>query len=61
MDYEKSRRIDVQTSANGSSKLIINDVRKNDTGNYTCWPSGGAPDTVVLHVIPGKFSIPDLV
>ena len=31
-------------------------VNKNDSGNYTCWPSGGALASVLLNVIDGKFN-----
>ena len=32
-------------------------VNKNDSGNYTCWPSGGALASVLLNVIDGKFNL----
>ncbi|XP_064079635.1 uncharacterized protein LOC135196756 [Macrobrachium nipponense] len=55
VEYEKSGgRIQVHTETEGVSYLLLNDVRPEDSSNYTCSPAGGEPDSLILSVIVGE-------
>ena len=43
---EKKRRI---------SNLLISRVTQRDAGNYTCAPQNSQADSVMIHIIRGKF------
>ncbi|XP_066965321.1 uncharacterized protein [Macrobrachium rosenbergii] len=47
-------RIQVHTGTEGVSYLLLNDVRPEDSSNYTCSPAGGEPDSLILSVIVGE-------
>ncbi|KAK3850919.1 hypothetical protein Pcinc_042402 [Petrolisthes cinctipes] len=34
-----------------TSTLTVARAAPRDSGNYSCWPSAGRPDSVLLHVI----------
>ena len=36
------------------SELIILKVTEKHSGNFTCWPTKFPPDSVLVHVVPGK-------
>nr|XP_045622537.1 uncharacterized protein LOC123773088 [Procambarus clarkii] len=36
-----------------SSTLTVMQATHQDSGNYSCWPSAGRPDSVTVHVIQG--------
>ena len=37
-----------------TSRLIIARASVRDSGNYSCWPSGGRSDSILVHVIQGE-------
>lgn len=51
-----SSRVSVATTTDRitESILTISSARSSDSGNYSCWPSAGAPDSILLHVIKGE-------
>ena len=55
-----SSRVSVATTTDEItvSVLSVASARDTDSGNYSCWPSAGAPDSILLHVIKGKQVIP---
>ncbi|XP_069998247.1 obscurin [Penaeus vannamei] len=50
-----SGRVTVDTTVGDvtTSKLTVAVAEKRDSGNYSCWPSAGRPDSVIVHVIQG--------
>nr|XP_045624888.1 uncharacterized protein LOC123774568 [Procambarus clarkii] len=36
-----------------TSTLTVAGATRHDSGNYSCWPSAGRPDNVIVHVIQG--------
>nr|XP_053638257.1 protein borderless-like [Cherax quadricarinatus] len=36
-----------------SSTLTVTRASRHDSGNYSCWPSAGTPDSAIIHVIEG--------
>ncbi|KAK8388144.1 hypothetical protein O3P69_020204 [Scylla paramamosain] len=51
----QSSRIKVTTRVTNvtTSTLTVEAARLQDSGNYSCWPSAGRPDSVLVHVIQG--------
>ncbi|MPC41045.1 hypothetical protein E2C01_034626 [Portunus trituberculatus] len=51
----QSSRIKVTTKVTNvtTSTLTVEAARLRDSGNYSCWPSAGRPDSVLVHVIQG--------
>lgn len=51
-----SGRVTVDTTVGDvtTSKLTVAVAEKRDSGNYSCWPSAGRPDSVIVHVIQGN-------
>ncbi|XP_054159688.1 junctional adhesion molecule B-like [Oppia nitens] len=52
INYDSPRGIKVQTvkSSQTTSKLIINKVMPNDSGNYSCFPSNAESAHIAVHV-----------
>ncbi|XP_076042120.1 uncharacterized protein LOC143026016 [Oratosquilla oratoria] len=52
----ESGRIQVNTTQGDStiSRLRIAHANHHDSGNYSCWPSSGRPDSVIVHIIQGE-------
>ncbi|CAL4095512.1 unnamed protein product [Meganyctiphanes norvegica] len=50
-----SDRVQVKTEPGAitTSRLTVRDAGLRDSGNYSCWPSQGTPDNVMVHVIQG--------
>ncbi|KAG7175399.1 Zwei Ig domain protein zig-8-like 2, partial [Homarus americanus] len=51
-----SRRVKVVTQVANvtTSTLTVTTAAQQDSGNYSCWPSSGRPDSVLVHVIQGE-------
>ncbi|KAK8387919.1 hypothetical protein O3P69_020074 [Scylla paramamosain] len=51
----QSSRVKVSTTVTNvtTSTLTVEAARLQDSGNYSCWPSAGRPDSVLVHVIQG--------
>ena len=39
------------------STLLVTRAAPDDSGNYTCLPSSGHPDSVTVHVLDGEYKI----
>nr|XP_053633298.1 zwei Ig domain protein zig-8-like [Cherax quadricarinatus] len=50
-----SGRVSVVTNIGNvtTSTLKVAGAALHDSGNYSCWPSAGRPDSVIVHVIQG--------
>ncbi|XP_071546410.1 zwei Ig domain protein zig-8-like [Panulirus ornatus] len=50
-----SGRVKVATKVDNvtTSTLTVKTAALQDSGNYSCWPSAGRPDSVLVHVIQG--------
>nr|XP_053633058.1 uncharacterized protein LOC128689023 [Cherax quadricarinatus] len=50
-----SGRVEVVTNIGNvtTSTLKVAGAALHDSGNYSCWPSAGRPDSVIVHVIQG--------
>ncbi|KAK7087010.1 hypothetical protein SK128_000618, partial [Halocaridina rubra] len=49
----ESNRVTVDTKVENitTSTLTVGAAAFRDSGNYSCWPSAGRPDSVIVHVI----------
>ena len=47
----------VTESRRRTSTLLVSKVNKMDAGNYTCVPSNARADSVMVHVIDGKYTV----
>lgn len=67
-DINKSKKLSKRDSGNNPSKgenfsiyyeasLILDNVKPNQSGNYTCGPSNTLSASVSLHIIQGKLKI----
>ncbi|KAL7639903.1 UNVERIFIED_CONTAM: hypothetical protein RMT77_009316 [Armadillidium vulgare] len=55
VDYDSTNgRVEVDMSQSGQTQLIMKEVVVNDSANYTCDPSGGKADSVMLTIIEDK-------
>ena len=65
-DIKKSKKVSKRHSFNNLSRgennsifyeanLILDNVKPNQSGNYTCGPSNTLSASVSLHIIQGKF------
>lgn len=52
----QSSRVKVVTKVTNvtTSTLTVAAATLQDSGNYSCFPSAGRPDSVLVHVIQGK-------
>ncbi|KAK3855078.1 hypothetical protein Pcinc_038494, partial [Petrolisthes cinctipes] len=50
INYRATRKVQVVTTG-GVSVLLLNNVRPDDTGNYTCSPSNTKPAHIMVHVL----------
>ncbi|CAL8148887.1 unnamed protein product, partial [Orchesella dallaii] len=50
INYDPIRHINV-THSKTSSMLVIHNVQKTDSGNYTCVPSNAQPASIFVHII----------
>ncbi|XP_071548865.1 protein turtle homolog A-like [Panulirus ornatus] len=56
VDRDAGGRVSVVTRVTNvttSSVVTVGDATTADSGNYSCWPSTGRPDSVLVHVIQG--------
>lgn len=53
----QSSRVKVVTQVTNVtiSTLTVTAATLQDSGNYSCWPSAGRPDSVLVHVIQGEL------
>ena len=67
-DIKKSKTLSKRNSNNNSKKgenhsifyeasLILDNVKPNQSGNYTCGPSNSLSASVSLHIIQGNLKI----
>ncbi|KAA0203494.1 hypothetical protein HAZT_HAZT009510 [Hyalella azteca] len=51
-----SSRVRVATTIDDVTTSVLTLTRAShaDSGNYSCWPSGGSPDSIQLLVIRGE-------
>ena len=55
VDRSGSRvRVETDVGDVTTSTLTVAGAEARDSGNYSCWPSAGRPDSVLVHVIQGK-------
>jgi hypothetical protein len=52
INYDPSRNIEV-THERYSSTLVLNNVERSDTANYSCLPSNASPASIFVHIING--------
>ena len=52
----QSARVKVATRVTNvtTSTLTVEAATLRDSGNYSCWPSAGRADSVLVHVIHGE-------
>jgi len=55
INYDPSRHINV-THYKSSSILVLHNVQKSDSGNYSCVPSNAHPASIFVHILNGKPS-----
>ena len=56
--HQRSVKVDLHfeaTTGTLTSRLRINNLQPNHSGNYTCLPTAADPASAIVHVINGKF------
>ena len=56
LNYSIRGGISVTTDKNDKmSTLLVSDAQTFDTGNYTCAPARAKSESVIVHILNGKF------
>ena len=54
INYEPSRQVEVTTDRY-TSTLVLHNVQKSDSGNYSCVPSNSIPASIFVHILNGRL------